>query len=116
MKTKYNHISEWERKAIERTVQAGNSNKEIAWRLGRSASKIGRKLKRNYGHSAWSYNSERAQKLAEQRRQDSKEPQISEKSWEEVFRLYNEDWSPRPSETHFIDISALSTGRKINYT
>ncbi len=94
MKTKYNHISEWERKAIERMVQAGNSNKEIAWRLGRSVSTIGWELKRNYIYGARSYDSERAQKLAEQRRQDSKEPQISEKIWEEVFRLYNEDWSP----------------------
>ena len=57
-------------------------------------STIGRELKRNYGYSARSYNSERAQELSEQRRKDSKELQVSEKIWEEVFRLYNEDWSP----------------------
>ena len=94
MKTNYKHISEWERKAIERLVQAGNSNKAIAKALGRSVSTIGRELERNYGYGARSYDSERAQKLANKRRQDSKEPRISEKIWAEVFRLYNEDWSP----------------------
>ena len=94
MKKLYNHISKWERKQIEELTQAGNSNKKIAWRLGCSASTIGRELKRNYGYSARSYDSERAQKLAKQRRQDSKEPQISEKIWEEVFRFYNDDWRP----------------------
>ena len=94
MKTEYNHLSKWEHKRIEELTQDGNSNKEIAWRLGRSVSTIGRELKRNYGYGARSYDSERAQKLAKQRRQDSKEPRISEKIWEEVFRLYNDDWSP----------------------
>ena len=94
MKKLYKHISELESKQIEELTQAGNSNKEIAWKLGRSVSTIGRELKRNYGYGARSYDSERAQKLAKQRRQDSKEPQISEKIWEEVFRFYNDDWSP----------------------
>ena len=68
MKKLYNHIAEWERKRIEELRQAGNSNKEITWRLGRSVSTIGRELKRNYGYGARSYDSERAQKLAKQRR------------------------------------------------
>ena len=80
MKKLYNHISKWERKQIEELTQAGNSNKEIAWKLGRSVSTIGRELKRNYGYGARSYDSERAQKLEKQRRQNSKEPRISEKS------------------------------------
>ena len=94
MEKQYNHISKWERKRIEELTQAGNSNKKIAWKLGRSVSTIGRELKRNYGYGARSYDSERARKLAKQRRQDSKEPRISEKIWEEVFRFYNDDWSP----------------------
>ena len=94
MKKLYKHISEWERKRIEELTQAGSSNKEIAWKLGRSVSTIGRELKRNYVYGAWSYDGERAQKLAKRRRIDSKEPQISEKTWKEVFRLYNADWSP----------------------
>ena len=93
MKKLYKHISEWKRKLIEQFVQVGNSNKMIATILKRSVSTIGRGLKRNYGCSTRSYNGEQAQKLAEQRRQDSKEPRISEKIWEEVFRLYNKDWS-----------------------
>ena len=94
MKKPYNHISEWERKIIEELTQAGSSNKEIAWKLGRSVSTIGWELKRNYVYGARSYDGERAQKLSEQWRQDSKKPWISEKTWEEVFRLYNADWSP----------------------
>ena len=94
MKKLYNHISEWERKIIEELTQAGSSNKAIAAILKRSVSTIGRELKRNYGYGARSYDGERAQELAEQRRKDSKEPWISEKTWEEVFRLYNADWSP----------------------
>ena len=94
MKKLYNHISEWERKVIERLVQAGSSNKAIAAILKRSISTIGRELKRNYGYCARSYDSERAQELAKRRRKDSKEARISEKIWEEIFRLYNADWSP----------------------
>ena len=94
MKKLYNHISEWERKVIERLVQAGSSNKAIAAILKRSVSTIGRELKRNYGYGARSYNGERAQELAEQRRVDSKEPLISEKIWVEVFRLHKADLSP----------------------
>ena len=94
MEKPYQHISEWGRKVIECLVQAGSSNKTIAAILKRSASTIGRELKRNYGYGARSYNSERAQELAKQRRQDSKESRISEKIWEKVFRWYNEDWIP----------------------
>ena len=94
MKKLYNRISEWGCKVIERLVQDGSSNKATAAILRRSLSTIGRELKRNYDYSARSYNNERAQEQAERRRQDSKELQISEKTWEEVFRLYNEDWSP----------------------
>ena len=90
MKMQYQHISEWERKVIERMVQAGSSNKAIATILKRLISTIGRELKRNHGYCA----RRRAQGLAEQRRQDSKEPRISEKIWEEVFYWYNQDWSP----------------------
>ena len=94
MKKPYQHISEWERKVIECLVQAGSSNKMIAAILKRSVSTIGRELKRNYGYSARSYNSERAQELADKRRQDSKEARISKKIWKKVFRWYNEDWIP----------------------
>ncbi len=94
MKTKYSHPSEWASKRVEELTQAGSSNKRIAWELGRSTSTIGRELKRNYGYEAWWYNCERAQWLSEERRRNSKVPRIDEKTWEEVFCLYNTDWSP----------------------
>lgn len=75
-------------------TQEGDSNKRIAWELGRSTSTIGRGLKRNYGYGAWSYDGERAQRLSEGRRQNSKISRISKKVWEEVFEVFNLDYSP----------------------
>ena len=67
---------------------------KIAEELGRSASTIGRELKRNYGYGARHYEHERAQKLANKRRKESKGPKISEKTWEKVFELFKLDFSP----------------------
>ena len=94
MKTKYKHISKWERKRIEELTQDGNTNKEIAKILGRPISTIGRELKRNWGYGARWYKHERAQELSDERRKASKVPRISEKTWRKVFDLYNVDWSP----------------------
>ena len=94
MKTKYRHISKWERKRIEELTQARKSNKEIAEELGRSISTIGRELKRNWGYGAREDKHERAQELTETRRKDSKSPRISEKTWQNVFELFNDDLSP----------------------
>ena len=77
----YNHISKDNRRRIEALAQAGSTNKEIAAIIGVSASTIGRELKRNGGYGARHYDCERAQKLTEKRRKDSKEPKISEKTW-----------------------------------
>ena len=94
MKTKYKHISKWERKRIEELTQAGKANKEIAEELGRPISTIGRELKRNWGYGARGYKHERAQELTDERRKASKLPRISEKTWRKVFQLFNEDLSP----------------------
>ena len=94
MKTKYKHISKWERKRIEELTQDGKTNKEIAEILGRPISTIGRELKRNWGYGARWYKHERAQELSDGRRKASKVPRISEKTWRKVFDLYNVDWSP----------------------
>ena len=94
MKTKYKHISKWERKRIEELTQAGKANKEIAEELGRPISTIGRELKRNWGYGARGYKHERAQELTDERRKASKSPRISEKTWRKVFQLFNEDLSP----------------------
>ena len=40
------------------------------------------------------YKHERAQELTDERRKDSKSPRISEKTWQKVFELFNEDLSP----------------------
>ena len=84
----YSHISEEERRIIEKLTQTGSSNKEIAEELGRSASTIGRELKRNYGYGSRCYEHERAQKLANKRRKESKGPKISEKTWAKAYELY----------------------------
>ena len=94
MKMQYSHISKWERKRIEELTQARKSNKEIAEELGRSISTIGRELKRNWVYGARGYKHERAQELTETRRKDSKSPRISEKTWQKVFELFNDDLSP----------------------
>ena len=94
MKTKYKHISKWERKRIEELTQGGKTNKEIAEALSRSLSTIGRELKRNWEYGARWYKYERAQGLTDERRKASKAPRISEKTWQKVFELFNEDLSP----------------------
>ena len=89
MKTNYKHISKRERKRIQELTQDGKTNKEIAEELGRSISTIGRELERNWGYETQSYKHGRARGFADERRKDSKVSIISEKIWEEVFRLYN---------------------------
>ena len=86
MKKLYKHISEWERKRIEELTQAGNSNKEIAWKLCRATSTIGRELKRNWEYGARWYKYERAQGLTDERRKASKVPRISKKPGEKCSR------------------------------
>ena len=90
----YSHTSKEERRIIEELTEVGSSNKKIAEERGRSVSTIGRELKRNYGYGARHYEHERAQKLANKRRKESKGPKISEKTWEKVFELYKLDFSP----------------------
>ena len=94
MKMQYRHISKEERKRIEELTQARKSNKEIAEELRRSKSTIGRELKRNWVYGARGYKHERAQELSDERRKGSKSPRISEKTWQKVFELFNEDLSP----------------------
>ena len=89
----YNHILKEDRRRIEALTQAGSTNKEITAVLGKSVSTIGRELKRNGGYGARCYDCERAQKLTEKRRKDSKEPKIIEKTWRKVFELFNLDLS-----------------------
>ena len=108
----YNHISKEDRRRIEALTQAGSTNKEITAVLGKSVSTIGRELKRNGGYGARYYDCERAQKLTEKRRKDSKEPKISEKTWRKVFELFNLDLSPEQIAS-VVKISHESIYRRI---
>ena len=108
----YNHISKEDRRRIEALTQAGSTNKEITAVLGKSACTIGRELKRNSWHGARCYDCERAQKLTEKRRKDSKGPKISEKTWKEVFELFNLDLSPEQIAS-VVKISYESIYRRI---
>ena len=76
-------------------MQEGKSNKAIAELLGRSESTIWRELKRNCQQSnGGEYQSDVAEKMAEKRQKHERKSRILEETWEEVFRLYNEDRSP----------------------
>ena len=94
MKTKYRPISEKDRRRIEALTQSGSTNKEIAAIIEVSKITLGRELSRNSVYCARCYDCERAQKLSEKRRRDSKGPKISAKTWQKVFDLFNEDLSP----------------------
>ena len=108
----YKHISKEDRRRIEALTQAGSTNKEIAVIIGKSISTIGLELKRNSGHGARCYDCERAQKLTEKQRKDSKEPKISEKIWKKVFELFNLDLSPEQIAS-VVKISHESIYRRI---
>lgn len=108
----YKPIFKEERRIIEELTQAGSSNKRIAEELGQSRSTIGRELKRNYGEGARHYEHMRAQKLADKRRKDSKEPRITEKTWEKVFGLFKMDFSPEQIGS-VVNISHESIYRRI---
>ncbi len=89
----YKHLSKEERYTIEKLMQSQKSNRAIAKILGRSISTIGREIKRNWGGES-RYNHGRAQSRAASRRKDSSQPRISEKTWKEVFRRFEQDHSP----------------------
>ena len=89
------HLSSEERSIIEQLVQAGKSNKAIAEVLGRETSTIGRELERNCWRLKYrEYRSKTADEVAKKRRRHERKSRISEKIWQKIFELYNDDWSP----------------------
>jgi IS30 family transposase len=96
MKNTYEHISETERRSIERQKKRGNSIREIARTLGRSASTIWDEVKRNSTKGI--YDARKGDKKAVNRRKASKRQSlkvIQDKS----LRTYVEEkltmgWSP----------------------
>ena len=92
---KNKHLSFEERNIIERLVQEGKSNKAIAELLGRSESTIWRELKRNCQQSnGGEYQSDVAEKMAENRQKYERKSRISWEIWQKIFEWYNADWSP----------------------
>ncbi len=82
-------------KSLERLLQEGKSNKEIAEVLGRSESTIWRELKRNCQQTnGGAYKSDVAEKMAKKRQERERKSRIPEKIWQQIFEFYNEDWSP----------------------
>ncbi len=76
-------------------MQEGKSNKAIAKVLGRSTSTIGRELERNcWQEGCRRYQGEKAQGFSDRRRKRERKSRISEKIWQEIFEMYNKDWSP----------------------
>ena len=76
----YKHISKEERRIIEESRPEESSNKKLAEELVRSASTIGLELKGNYGYGARCYKHERAQKLADKSRKESKRAENQQKN------------------------------------
>ena len=92
---KNKHLSLEERNIIERLVQEGKSNKEIAATLTRSKSTIWRELERNCRRlKCREYRSEIAEKIAGKRQKRERKSRIPEKIWQKIFEFYNDDWSP----------------------
>lgn len=92
---KNKHLSKGERNIIERLMQEGKSNKAIAKVLGRSTSTIGRELERNcWQEGYWRYQGKKAQGFSDRRRKRERKSRISERIWQEIFEMYNKDWSP----------------------
>ena len=40
------------------------------------------------------YRSEHAERIAKKRRKHERKSRISERIWQEIFEMYNKDWSP----------------------
>ncbi len=73
-------------------VVAELNQTEIAEIVGVHKSTISRELKRNHGLRG--YRPQQAQRLANQRRQNTVQPRINTETWSWVERLLREDWSP----------------------
>ena len=89
----YTHLTEEERYQIRAMLVAEFSIREIAQRLGRSASTICREIRRNRGQRG--YRPKQAQEQAEQRASACRSRcRITPEQWRCVRRLLQRDWSP----------------------
>ena len=97
----YTHLSRAERYQIEVLVGGGWPDREIAERIGRSASTVGRERRRN-AKSDGAYEARHAQqRSADRRHLASARSRIPPAQWEVVERrLREENWSPQQIAGH----------------
>lgn len=89
----YHHITEEERYHIHRQVKLGWSQRQIALSLGRSPSSISRELRRNAGQRG--YRPRQAHASAVERSSNSRNAaRIPDATWNRIYPLLREDWSP----------------------
>ena len=92
----YEQLSRDERYAIAGMKARGHCKREIARCLGRSASTIGREMKRNSFDQTDKYWAEKAHAMAMARRWKSrKKSQYSQQEWAEVEAKLQQEWSPK---------------------
>jgi IS30 family transposase len=86
------HLQVTDRLQIETLLRAGHTQSFIAKQLNRSGSVISTEIKRNTVDGNYCHN--KAQKLAEQRRSNSKSRQLTNDNWMVVKSLLKLKWSP----------------------
>lgn len=95
MERSYRHLSEYERDSIESCLRAGVSKSEIARRIGRHRSTIGREIsKYNLGKSC--YDSRKADQIAVSKASTPRSPRklLNADLWEYVYSLIRKRLSP----------------------
>jgi len=86
------HLQVTERLQIETLLLAGHSQNFISKQLGRSSSVISYEIRRNSVDGKYCHN--KAQKLADERRANSKESHFTGDNWMVVKSLLEQKWSP----------------------
>ena len=98
---KYRQLNAEERSALAALRSVGLSKAEIARKLGRHRSTVGRELKRNAApYDGW-YRAARAHQRAHARRYRSRRnSHFGRAEWERVEELLKEEWSPEQVSGH----------------
>ena len=86
------HLQVTERLQIETLLSAGHSQNFISRQLRRSSSVISYEIRRNSADGNYCHN--KAQKLADERRTNSKESHFTDDNWMVVKSLLEQKWSP----------------------
>lgn len=86
------HLQITERLKIETLLNAGHNQVEIASQLGKSKSTISAEINRNSCNGKYCHHA--AQKLADERRANSKHSILTEDNWTVVRSLLQQKWSP----------------------